>query len=608
MDKAESTPTVDGRDAVISNAELRVIESSARKPKEDMSKYKTMIIPAFKNIALNSGEIDQESTANQQSNDLNIISNTNKPVNLQDDNKAQTSTSKISNGARKKRQNELKKYAVTDIPEFRHSQTEEDLAKRVEKLNDVQRYNLFRKYRDPKVNYTMSIGKSYNGTDGPYVLPSNQNRLDRSTANVSKTRGFNLMRFNESTNEEDITSNNIEMSEETEAVPRQVSNEHTTPRQARSSIVGDKATEKQQEQQNQDKREANKTSNPTVNTMNTETPNTSAKKTDTDAQKDDGMIIELTVNKDMGQTFKSGIRLANEFHKCKKTLLGMTSAFQKDSNTIIIKGVQKDQLEHLSKDWPADSFGSGIATIKVVDPVLKQANNLCIMAYPKSYIAEEDREYLINKYEISKIDQINSGTLSIQMSNKEIFEQVVKEGYFRVGTMVIRAKLMEPKTNVRIAQCWICQKLNHYQSFCPTKSKEHPEGKFKCMYCAGDHKSNTCEHKYDESMYKCCICPGDSATNNHKASDKGCPTYMNEVKKEKERIKSRNNQKDKENSKESQPQTTNQEISSNAELLKQVNDRINKAITFSRNIRFDENINKANVSSYQEEFFRANQE
>lgn len=69
-----------------------------------------------------------------------------------------------------------------------------------------------------------------------------------------------------------------------------------------------------------------------------------------------------------------------------------------------------------------------------------------------------------------------------------------------------------PRPKREIPQCSNCQQYGHTKKYCHRKPK--------CIKCAGDHSSSTCEKKGRLSDVKCVLCDG-----NHPANYKGCNVY-----------------------------------------------------------------------------------
>ena len=80
-------------------------------------------------------------------------------------------------------------------------------------------------------------------------------------------------------------------------------------------------------------------------------------------------------------------------------------------------------------------------------------------------------------------------------------------------------------------QCFACQRHGHFRGSpdCCVK-----EGESICLYCAGNHRSKSCEHKKERSMHRCVNClnssnPVHKANANHKSTSLSCPFVVKEI-------------------------------------------------------------------------------
>lgn len=91
-----------------------------------------------------------------------------------------------------------------------------------------------------------------------------------------------------------------------------------------------------------------------------------------------------------------------------------------------------------------------------------------------------------------------------------------KDVYKITGLADFDVKIEAPKKTRSIPQCTNCQQLGHTKNYCNRKPK--------CVKCAGDHVSSSCEKQRD-SAAKCALCGKD-----HTSNYKGCEVYQKKLK------------------------------------------------------------------------------
>lgn len=94
--------------------------------------------------------------------------------------------------------------------------------------------------------------------------------------------------------------------------------------------------------------------------------------------------------------------------------------------------------------------------------------------------------------------------LKTNSNNKNIYD--IK------SLMYCKISFEPPKPKKSPPQCTNCQQYGHTRTFCRRQPK--------CIKCAGDHLSKTCERKEWGNQVKCALCSG-----NHPANYKGCSIF-----------------------------------------------------------------------------------
>lgn len=87
-----------------------------------------------------------------------------------------------------------------------------------------------------------------------------------------------------------------------------------------------------------------------------------------------------------------------------------------------------------------------------------------------------------------------------------------------------RIKVEDPRKSTTIVQCQRCQQYGHSKNYCMRP--------YRCVKCAGGHKSSECSKKDRKTPAKCALCLRD-----HPANHKGCQVYKEIL--ERKRNKSR---------------------------------------------------------------------
>lgn len=128
---------------------------------------------------------------------------------------------------------------------------------------------------------------------------------------------------------------------------------------------------------------------------------------------------------------------------------------------------------------------------------------------------------------------------------------------YSVKTLMCSRINFEPsKPKKTIPQCSNCQQYGHTRSFC----RRNP----KCIKCAGNHHSKSCERKNWSDQVKCALCSG-----NHPANYKGCQIFKQIQKIHKPPLRNRevlpsNTEQSSENRQEQRPQNTDLPCPTNA--------------------------------------------
>ena len=231
--------------------------------------------------------------------------------------------------------------------------------------------------------------------------------------------------------------------------------------------------------------------------------------------------------------FDNRLKLAREIEKYIKIGDNMYKAF-----------IKQDQLHIMCRDadldaqfktaWKPEAFDQGL--IGLIEDV-EMFNNQKLMAYAniKWNLNEEEIEVLDKKYSIPRrnINQIKNNTFTLEFTNKQLYNQAMQKEMIQLGSEPI--KLYKPgkrENNVRLMQCFKCQKFGHYHTFCKAKQET-------CKFCGKEHSSKQCDVVEDRSKWRCSNC-GCNDENPHEAGSKSCPKYIEEHAKAVDRINSKN--------------------------------------------------------------------
>ena len=233
---------------------------------------------------------------------------------------------------------------------------------------------------------------------------------------------------------------------------------------------------------------------------------------------------DINVNKTYTIKFKSNKKFPDQFSDYFylqdyideiKPNNNLSAAFINAKGELILKTIDESKLEYL-KAWPNNAFVHGIMEISNQRKYYLALHNVEI-----KFDVESDRckNFLKEKYDIDNVLRMIKKSTGLKLplvkavtSNKDKFNQVINEGFIRIGHSQIRTSAW--KFEPMPIQCFNCQGLGHKSDTC---KKEQT-----CMRCSkkNDHTYKTCPVK-DPSLYKCTNCQG-----NHASCSKSCPKII----------------------------------------------------------------------------------
>jgi hypothetical protein len=323
--------------------------------------------------------------------------------------------------------------------------------------------------------------------------------------------------------------------------------------------------------------------------------------TQQEALKDDKKTykIVITLNGRGAQITKNYNEIENEIRRHCKGLFAKHHAYLKE-NQIIITCYQEDYYNTLLSNWEGSDFQNSLLKVEPGTVEEKKIKNL-IYARINFQIQNSDMSWLKSEYNIryEDVKQVGNNVYTMVITDDTIYEEIIKRGYLQVASRAIN--IWEPKARekpIRVVTCHYCLEFGHYQNFCP---RMRNKDKAICQYCAKEHHSDECSMPKTPLNFKCAKCP--AGANNHRATSNQCPKYQDEIYK----IAALRNSKELTIQNKDRIHLENEkriwEDQTRAEIKAYVDGEINKMVTYTRSLVFDDNINEVDCSIYEKDIF-----